>query len=125
MNVGIIAETSIVYVMLQDLVKKLLYACGALGLYHRLRNADTLTVVMFHRVLARDDARWASSDPDYTLSAGHFAEALAFFSRHYNAVSLEQVLDSAGRGIALPPRSLLNVTRGVLSFPTWATPAMS
>ncbi|RYZ72927.1 MAG: polysaccharide deacetylase family protein [Lysobacteraceae bacterium] len=34
-------------------------------------------------------------------------EALAFFSRHYNVVSLEQVLDSAGRGIALPPRSLL------------------
>ena len=104
---GIIAETSIVYVMLQDLVKKLLYACGVLGLYHRLRNADTLTVVMFHRVLTREDARWASSDPDYTLSAGHFAEALAFFARHYNVVSLEQVLDSAGRGIALPPRSLL------------------
>lgn len=92
---------------MQDLVKKLLYASGALGLYHRLRNADTLTVVMFHRVLSPEDARWATSDPDYTLSARHFSDSLAFFKRHYHVVSLEQVIDSGHAASRLPQRALL------------------
>lgn len=93
--------------MLQDLVKKLLYASGVLGLYHRMRNADTLTVVMFHRILPPADARWATSDPDYTLSVQHFAASLAFFRRHYNVVSLQQVTDFGTTGGHLPKRALL------------------
>ena len=42
--------------MLSDLVKRALYSSGALGLYHRLRNRQQLTVVMFHRVLDPADA---------------------------------------------------------------------
>lgn len=93
--------------MLKDLSKKLLYVSGLLGLYHRFRNADSLTVVMFHRTLSPDDPRWRSCDPDYTLATGRLAESLAFFKRHYNVVSLEQVLASRRSGTALPPRSLL------------------
>lgn len=93
--------------MLKDLSKKLLYVSGLLGLYHRLRNADSLTVVMFHRTLTPDDPRWRSCDPDYTLATGWLAESLAFFKRHYNVVSLAQVLASRRDGAALPPRALL------------------
>lgn len=84
-----------------------MYASGLLGLYHRLRNADRLTVVMFHRTLSPDDPRWKTCDPDYTLPVRRLAESLAFFRRHYNVVSLAQVLASRRDGAPLPPRPLL------------------
>lgn len=102
-----IVETPGESAMLPELVKRFLYGSGALGLYHRLRNADTLTVATFHRVLDPGDPRWQSCDPDYTLSTGLLAHSLAFFKRHYNVVSLGQVL-AARRGQApLPSRALL------------------
>lgn len=92
---------------MRDLARKLSYLSGALPLYHRLRNARTLTVVMFHRVLEASDPRWAGADPDYTLPAWVFRASLGFFARHYNVVSLDQVLRArAGEG-RLPPRALL------------------
>ncbi len=93
--------------MVVSLIKRALYLSGALGLYHRLRNGKSLTVIVFHRVLEPGDARWASSDPDYTVSGSLFGECLAFFQRHYNIISLAQLLDARRRGTSLPPRSLL------------------
>ncbi|MEO7916286.1 MAG: polysaccharide deacetylase family protein [Dokdonella sp.] len=93
--------------MLKDLFKKLLYATGAMGVYHRFRNAGSLTVVMFHRTLSADDPRWSSCDPDYTLAASWFSESLVFFRKHYNVVSLGQVLESRRKSVRLPPCSLL------------------
>ncbi|MDR6840303.1 polysaccharide deacetylase family protein [Pseudoxanthomonas sacheonensis] len=92
---------------MKDLSKKLLYASGLLGLYHRLRNAGSLTVVMFHRTLSPQDPRWRTCDPDYTLSVAHLSESLAFFKRHYNVVSLQQVVEARRSGAALPPHALL------------------
>lgn len=102
-----IAETPTVPGMLQDLAKKALYGSGLLGLYHRLRNRRTLTVIMFHRVLAAADPRWASCDPDYTLERGLFADCLAFFRRHYHVVGADAVLAARRGGPPLPPRALL------------------
>lgn len=93
--------------MPSELAKKLLYGSGVLGLYHRLRNADTLTVVMFHRILPPDDPRWDSCDPSYTLSVDLLASSLAFFKRHYNVVTVEQVLAARRSDTRLPPRALL------------------
>ncbi len=93
--------------MFSDLFKKLLYASGALGAYHRWRNARTLTVIMFHRVLAPDDPRWAGCDPDYTLRADLFKQCLEFFAAHYNMVDAQAVLRARrGEGV-LPDRALL------------------
>jgi peptidoglycan/xylan/chitin deacetylase (PgdA/CDA1 family) len=93
--------------MLKNFARKCLYACGALGLYHRLRNADSLTVVMFHRTLRPDDPRWGACDPDYTLSDDLFRRSIAFFAKHYHVVTLAQVLRARREGAALPPRALL------------------
>ena len=90
-----------------DLVKRALYRSGLLGLYHRVRNRRALTVVMFHRVLTEQDPRWASCDPDYTLEAGLLDRCLAFFARHYNPVSVEDVLAARRDGRPLPDRALL------------------
>lgn len=100
------AETLGIAVM-SELAKKLLYASGLLAIFHRLRNRRTLTVIMFHRVLDPTDPRWASCDPDYTLDVSLLDQCLQFFGRHYNIVSVEQVLASRRSGTALPPRALL------------------
>ena len=76
-------------------------------MYHRLRNADSLTVVMFHRTLSPGDPRWESCDPDYTLATQWLAESLRFFKRHYCVVSLAQVLESRRNSTPLPPHALL------------------
>jgi peptidoglycan/xylan/chitin deacetylase (PgdA/CDA1 family) len=93
--------------MFSDLLKKLLYASGALGIYHRFRNARTLTVIMFHRVLEPTDPRWAHCDPDYTLRADLFTQCLEFFAAHYNMVSADDVVRARRGEHALPPRALL------------------
>lgn len=93
--------------MAADLVKRALYRSGLLGLYHRMRNRRQLTVVMFHRVLAPADPRWASCDPDYTLDASLLERCLEFFRRHYNIVSGDDVLAARRAGRPLPNRALL------------------
>jgi peptidoglycan/xylan/chitin deacetylase (PgdA/CDA1 family) len=93
--------------MLVDSIKKALHGSGLLGLYHRLRNRRTLTVIMFHRVLDPADPRWASCDPDYTLEAGLLDRCLAFFRRHYHIVSADAVIAARRGGPRLPDRALL------------------
>ena len=93
--------------MLADLAKRLLYASGALGLYHSIRNRNQLTVVMFHRVLDPADPRWRTCDPDYTLPVDLFVRSLEFFRRHYNVVAPEDVLAARRGQKRLPARPLL------------------
>ncbi|HOX72159.1 MAG TPA: polysaccharide deacetylase family protein [Dokdonella sp.] len=93
--------------MLSDLVRKFLYGSGLLGLYHRMRNRRTLTVVMFHRVIDPADPRWNSCDPDYTLEASLFERCIRFLQRHYRIVSTDEVLAARNGERALPPRALL------------------
>lgn len=88
-------------------IKRLLYTSGMLGLYHRARNARTLTVIMFHRVLEPGDPRWHTCDPNYTIDAKLFAQCLRFFAAHYNIVSAQQVLKARRGDATLPARALL------------------
>lgn len=88
-------------------IKRSLYASGALDAWHRRRNRDRLTVIMFHRVVARTDPRWATSDPEYTLPDDVFAACLAFFKRHYNVVALDDVIAARHGWRPLPERALL------------------
>lgn len=88
-------------------VKKLLYRSGALDRFHRRRNKHALTVVMYHRVIAPTDPRFATCDPEYSLSAPLFEDTLRFFRKHYHVISMDQLLAAAdGRG-RLPERPLL------------------
>jgi peptidoglycan/xylan/chitin deacetylase (PgdA/CDA1 family) len=88
------------------LARRAAWRLGALQATHRARNARSLTVVTFHRVLAADDPRWATADPRYTIAREQFAACLAFFGEHYQVVEPDEVL-AAQRGSALPERPLL------------------
>lgn len=88
-------------------VQRALYYSGALDAYHRRRNRDHLTVIMFHRVLAPGDPRWATADPEYSLRDDLFADCLDFFKRHYHVVTVDDVVAARAGGRALPARPLL------------------
>lgn len=92
---------------LTQLIKNLLARVLPLAMYHRLRNRHTLTVVTFHRVLGRNDLRWAGALAAWTVSDEVFEECLVFFQRHYNLVGLQDLLKCLEGGGRLPPRSLL------------------
>ena len=92
---------------LKDVVKRAALDIGALAAYHRLRNRDTLTVVLFHRVLPRGTQEWQHADPDYVVSADFFAACLDFFQQHYAVVTLADVSAAMSSGPRLPPCSLL------------------
>lgn len=94
-------------VMKSPAVQRALYRSGALHAYHRRRNRDRLTVVMFHRVLAPSDPRWPTADPEYSLRDDLFAACLGFFRRHYHLVGLDDVLAARRGARPLPPRPLL------------------
>lgn len=93
--------------LLRDIARKASYRTGVLSLYHRLRNRQVLTVAMFHRVLKRDDPRWETALPSWTLADDVFDECLAFFKRHYALVTLDDVKASLEGACRLPPKSLL------------------
>jgi peptidoglycan/xylan/chitin deacetylase (PgdA/CDA1 family) len=104
---GLPSQPPPVLAILKALLKAALYHCGALSLYHRVRNRNVLTVAMFHRVLKQDDPRWLTALPQWTLSDDHFDACLAFFKRHFTMVTLDDVRASWRRERPLPPRSLL------------------
>jgi hypothetical protein len=92
---------------MKRLALQLFYACGLLGMYHRLRNRRALTVVSFHRVIAATDPRWQTCDPLYTVSDRLFDQCLQFFARHYSVVSLADLEKARESGDELPACPLL------------------
>ena len=73
----------------------------------RMPVRQALTVLMFHRVIDPRDPDYAQADPRYTVSTPLFHELLAFLSRHYSVVRLQQVLDAVDGRQALPTHAVL------------------
>lgn len=72
-------------------LRKLLYHAGVLSLVHRLRNRDTLTVFMFHRVLPKQSVEYQTAEKEFTFSVDGFGRCLDFIQRHYHVVSQAEV----------------------------------
>lgn len=92
---------------LRGTLRRLAAASGALALRHRLRNAETLTIVMLHRITLPGTAAARGADPHFTLEAPLFAACLNFFRRHYAVIGLEALRAAREGGAPLPPRALL------------------
>ena len=83
------------------------YSSGALGLFHRIRHGESLTVLMFHRVLPELERNRSSADPTYSIAPKLLAEIVAFVRRNYAIVGMQDVLLSLRRERALPRQPLL------------------
>jgi len=92
---------------LRQVTKSAAVRLGALSAYHRIKHRDTLTVLMFHRVLPDELIDAAAADINYTISTSVFAELLAKLVDHYNIVSMDDVIASRRREQPLPNRALL------------------
>jgi peptidoglycan/xylan/chitin deacetylase (PgdA/CDA1 family) len=92
---------------MKQLLLTLLYRAGALSAWRRWRHGHSLTVLIFHRVLPFDTARPSSQWPGYTVTPDFLRQCLNFLRRHYELVSLDQVLTALRGGAGLPPTALL------------------
>jgi peptidoglycan/xylan/chitin deacetylase (PgdA/CDA1 family) len=90
---------------LRELAKTAAVKSGGLGLYHRLKHREQLTVLMFHRVLP--PALMTGSDREYTISTVMLESLMALAAAHYNFVGLEDVLASFRKERPLPALPLL------------------
>lgn len=91
----------------KDWIRSALYRSGGVGLWHRWRNRDVLTVLMFHRVLPDNDPAFDGADREFTFSLDGFSRTLDFVQRHYNVIDLKGLSDSIDGGGSLPANPLL------------------
>jgi len=91
----------------KEIIKLFLYRYGFVKNYHKLRNKNALTVLMFHRILPKTKAKSLGANGEWTLSPEQFDELLGFLSENYNIISYETLLDSLKAGSKLPATSLL------------------
>jgi peptidoglycan/xylan/chitin deacetylase (PgdA/CDA1 family) len=95
--------------MLKSFAKRFLFGSGLLGTWHRCRNRRNLTVVMFHRVLPREDERFQGANRTYTVTPEEFEQCISLFASFYNLVSLAQI-GAAGVGKGNLPDCPLLIT---------------
>lgn len=88
-------------------IKYSLYKLGILSAFNKIRNRDTLTVVLFHRVLPIDDIRWEQADMCWTVSDVFYEDCLNYFKKHYNIISLLDIDGFIGNESPLPKNALL------------------
>lgn len=89
--------------ILKSTLKSFAYASGLFGWWHRRRNADALTVFMFHRVLPKGSEAYAHAEKEFTFSVEGFGRCLDFIAEHYRVVTAAQVKTALDGGAALPP----------------------
>jgi peptidoglycan/xylan/chitin deacetylase (PgdA/CDA1 family) len=94
-------------ISLKTFVRTVVYQTGFFSLLHLLKNRDTLTVVMFHRVLPKTDPRYIGADPEWTMTPQTFESCIKFFLKHYHVVSPNTVFSSLDNHSKLPTRALL------------------
>jgi peptidoglycan/xylan/chitin deacetylase (PgdA/CDA1 family) len=92
---------------LRQIVKSLAVRGGGLGLYHRLRHREMLTVLMFHRVLPQELIAGHGVDEEYTISTALLESLMKFAAANYSIVDLPDVLESRRRQSPLPSYPLL------------------
>ncbi len=94
-------------VSLRARVKELAYRSGALAAWYTRRNAKTLTVVMFHRVLPEPEMTASGADPLYTVTPQFLADCVTFLRKHYAIVRLDDVLNARKGSAPLPDNAVL------------------
>jgi peptidoglycan/xylan/chitin deacetylase (PgdA/CDA1 family) len=82
-----------------------LFYTGILPLWQRLAMRRKAVVLMYHRVLTRDEQRRTGSHPALVVDRDTFAKQMAFLKRHFNVIPAHDLADRMARGIPLPDRA--------------------
>lgn len=90
---------------LKSVTRAIAYRSGLLGLAHRLRNKNTLTVFMFHRVLPGDSDEYDCAEREYTFTRRGFGQCLDFIRKHYNVIDLDCLKAHTDSLSGLPDRA--------------------
>jgi len=90
---------------LKSAARTILYQSGLLGLAHQVRNKNTLTVFMFHRVLPANSSEYNRAEREYTFSCNGFGQCLDFLRTHYNIIDLDRLQAHAECMAGLPDRA--------------------
>ena len=93
--------------VLRQTTKALAARLGGFNLYHRLMSRETLTVLMFHRVLPDEKLKQLDPDPAYTISTTQMTALMGCLAKQYNFVAMRDVLASRARKKPLPKYALL------------------
>lgn len=102
-----------------------MYHSGLLGAIHYLRNRNTLTVFMFHRVLPAESPSIERAEREFAFTVEGFGKCLDFIRRHYVPVDLTQVEDAASGKGRLPSRAaLISFDDGWRDTVTYALPEL-
>ncbi len=88
-------------------LRKSLHRVGGLDLWRRWRAADSLTVVLLHRIVPDAQARQGDADPHNCLTVSLLQASLDHLSRHYAVIGLAELIAWIDGGPALPARPLL------------------
>lgn len=83
-------------------IRNIAYFSGFLGLFHRIRNAKTLTVFMFHRVLPAESKEYSCAEREFTFSVNGFSACLDFIQKNYEVVSHNDIKAWLSGGLRLP-----------------------
>lgn len=88
-------------------VRQLIYSVGLMDALHRIRNRDTLTVFMFHRVLPKDSVAYQRAEKEFTFTVDGFERTLDFIARHYTVVQHRDIKAAVEGLRRLPERAAL------------------
>ncbi len=94
---------------MKQLIKAIIYYSGFLSLLHRIRNRDTLTILMFHRVLPESELTSSGADPEWTITPQLLDDLINFSKKNYQIISLKQLqkYQEPNNSSSLPKRALL------------------
>jgi peptidoglycan/xylan/chitin deacetylase (PgdA/CDA1 family) len=94
---------------MKSMLKAVLHRSGLSTVLHNIRNAEALTVAMFHRVLSPEDPRFIGANPSYTVTPDELEQCINIFKKLYAIVSIDDVC-SAYTGKGNLPRCPLLIT---------------
>lgn len=92
---------------MKHLIKTVIHKCGITGLAHRVRNRNSLTIIMLHRVLPEKELQEQGANIEWTVKTDTFENFLHFIKRHYHPITFDQLRLADGEVKKLPNRALL------------------
>lgn len=92
---------------LKSIARTIAYRSGVFSAAHRLRNKNSLTVFMFHRVLPAESDDYACAEREYTFTRTGFGQCLDFIRKHYNVIDLARLKTHTEAMASLPDRACL------------------